>query len=200
MNKEIELEKSRMISPKSIMLNSLADRDYVVNTNYKRITMHMDVSSLTSKTVSLNCTWKKIPSIKSYDVIGFRPLGVSLSNNYYVEGSQKYDGKTIYYDYGNQKDHFKVTSGGVGLSSNISNDVKSSLSLTLKANFITGQEPFTVYGSYQHATSNVTLSQSKDYSFSSAGMGYVFDFSRSVSKKYDNTPGLMVKGSLYDYF
>jgi hypothetical protein len=86
------------------------------------------------------------------------------------------------------------------MSTNISDSVKNSLSVTLKVNFMTNQDPFTVYGAYEHATSEVTLAQSKKYSIASGGMGNVFDFKNSVWNKYDNTPGLHVKGSLSDYF
>lgn len=48
----------------------------------------------------------------------------------------------------------------------------------------------TVYGTYQHAVSSVTLNQSKDYTISSFGLGKVLDFSSSVKDKYDRMTGV----------
>ena len=48
----------------------------------------------------------------------------------------------------------------------------------------------TIYGSYQHATKSVTLSQSKNYTISKKGLGKVFLFEEPFKTYYDNSPGV----------
>ena len=49
----------------------------------------------------------------------------------------------------------------------------------------------TVYASYQHAKSTVTLSQSLDFTISGGGLGEVFYFSNSsIRSKYDGMGGV----------
>lgn len=73
---------------------------------------------------------------------------------------------------------------------NIVDDVSTSLSNSMAITLLTGALPFTVYGTYQHATSDLTLSQSQNYTFSSSGLGSVLKFANSVSSKYDGMKGV----------
>lgn len=55
----------------------------------------------------------------------------------------------------------------------------------------------TVYGTYQHATRSVTLSQSKGYNFSSSGLGGVLDFTNNtVEGYYDDMSGVQIETRL----
>ena len=47
-----------------------------------------------------------------------------------------------------------------------------------------------VYGSYQHAVYNVSLIDSKSYTISGAGLGYVFNFATAVEDLYDGMGGV----------
>ncbi len=181
---------------------SLATRKDTVQTNMKFIEMNMYSVAASVKKVTLNCTWLSIPQCKSFDVVAFRPNAYSyvcdIVKTDNTIGYQYYDGNTITYKYNN--DNIKYTSGGVGLSTNIVDSVSSSLKVTFSTTFATKADPFTVYGTYQHAVNNVTQAQSQSYSISSSGMGGVLNFSSSVYSKYDKTPGLEVEGSIYDTY
>lgn len=74
---------------------------------------------------------------------------------------------------------------------NIVNNVTNSLQNQLTFTYLAAQG-IQAYGAYQHAKSEVTLSQSKNYSFSSSGKGGVFDFANSVWPKYDDMQGVYV--------
>ena len=55
----------------------------------------------------------------------------------------------------------------------------------------TKASPFKVYGTYQHAKSSVSLSESQNYSFSSRGLGGVLKFNKdSIKNKYDGMTGV----------
>ncbi len=168
-----------------------------VETNMKSIVMNMYSVDYYVKKVYLTCTWLSIPQCKSFDVIGFRLGGsgyqfnIKGTNN--AVGHQYYDGKTITYNH--DHDNIIFPGNGAGFSTNIVDSVSSSLKVDFSISIRTDKDPLIVYGTYQHATSNVTLSQSQDYEISFLGMGEVLNFDSSVYSKYDNTPGLIVTGS-----
>lgn len=83
----------------------------------------------------------------------------------------------------------------MGLSQNIVDDTKRSLSNSITVIFICSAASFRALGSYQHADYPVTLKESQDYDISANGMGGLIDFSSSVWKKYDTTGG--VDATLY---
>lgn len=167
-------------------------------TNMKKIVITGSASSASIKTVTVTNTWLSIPSVKSYDVIAFGN-GTSLSMTFNsISGYQKWDGNTISYNSGSQNTK-KSASGGVGVSMNIVDEVKSSLQNSLTVTFYNGSNPYTAYGTYQHATQNVTLAQSQNYSFSRSGLGKVLNFSSSVKNKYDGMQGVNITFSLGDW-
>lgn len=49
----------------------------------------------------------------------------------------------------------------------------------------------TIYMTYIHANRNVTLAQSKNYKFSSTGLGKVLNFTSDTIKSYYQTPAPM---------
>ncbi|MBE6139272.1 MAG: hypothetical protein E7174_02030 [Firmicutes bacterium] len=170
------------------------------STSMKRITLTVVPSGyVTHRVITLTNTWLSIPSVKSYDVLA---VGAEATS-YYVRmsggtlsGYQKYDG--AYHRYTQSSDNTKISTGwgagggGIGISMNIDDSVTSSLENSLTVTLITDAEPFVVHGTYQHATSNVSLSQSKNYTFSENGMGGVLNFASSVSSYYDGMRGVEV--------
>ena len=50
----------------------------------------------------------------------------------------------------------------------------------------------TVYASYQHAATNVTLAQSKAYNISHNGYGEVINFATAVENYYDGMQGVSI--------
>lgn len=142
----------------------------------------------------LTNTWKSIPKVKSFDVIALRwniNGGNFTVTNYY--GFQEYDSSSIRYAKGG--DNSKATSDGVGISMNIVDSTSSSLLNQLVVHgYYTSYTDVVVailYGTYQHATSNLTLSQSKSYSFSNSGLGNVLYYSNStIRNAYDGMQGI----------
>lgn len=166
-------------------------------TAYKKISFQITYgASVAAKFVTLTNVWKQIPKTKSFDVLAIAPDVFSLSFNIdsYRSGYQKWDGNTI--NYSASSKNWKIVNGfgtlkkGLGLSQNIVDDTKRSLSNSITVVFICNAASFTARGSYQHADYPVTLKESQDYSISSSGMGGLIDFSSSVWKKYDTTGGV----------
>ncbi|MFA9399093.1 MAG: hypothetical protein ACERKV_12635 [Clostridiaceae bacterium] len=198
-NKKIDVsEDNSANSVTGISLLSLSNWSDTHTTAMKKITMNVTTgASVSYKSVTLTTEWLILPSIRSYDVIDLMPGSTSFTiNNTCISGYQKADSTTYSYSYGSS--NTKITSTGVGISMNLSNSATSSLVCSITVIFITGADPFYAYGSYQHATSTVTLSESQNYSINSGGYGGVIDFNSSVKSKYDNTSGLSVRWSLSD--
>ena len=131
--------------------------------------------------ITLLGSWKVVPNTKSYDVIAVRLSGVSLNGSYTFKQSYVYGGNyNIVYNGNNQ-----TFSNGFGSSALLQNGSNQEYSLTFK---VSGSG--TVYGSYQHAVSSVSLNQSKNYTISSAGLGGVVNFASSVSGYYDGMTGV----------
>ena len=55
----------------------------------------------------------------------------------------------------------------------------------------------TVYGTYQHAVTNVTLEQSHSYNISHNGFGSVLNFATGVQNYYDRMQGVYVELGYY---
>ena len=165
-------------------------------TSMKRLYMQVVSSSASTKIVTLTNTWLSLPSVRSFDVIALRPETNSMTinvNSGLISGYQKWDGNVINYNSGS--DNTKISSsftgkGGIGISMNIVDDVSSTLENSMTVYFLCGASTFKIAGTYQHATSTVTLAQSQNYSFSSSGLGEVLDFASSVESKYDNMRGV----------
>ena len=166
-------------------------------TSMKKITLYMYIGgSISYRQVLLTNEWISLPTIRSYDIIALRPGKASATVGLEsVRGYQIWDGTTI--DYNTTEDNYVYKSGlgqgtgGLAFSMNLKDNASTKIINKLKVTFLTGAESFTVYGTYQHATENVSLATSQKYKFSSSGMGGVLKFnSSSVAAKYDNTKGL----------
>ncbi len=169
--------------------NGIQTRASSHQTSMKRIVISGTAGTASTKTVTITNTWLSIPAVKSYDVIAFgNGSGLSMTINS-ISGYQKWDGNTISYN-SNSQNTKKSNTGGVGISMNIVDDVRSSLVNSLTVTFYNTANPFRAYGTYQHAVQNVTLAQSQDYSFSRNGLGGVLNFSSSVKSKYDAMQGV----------
>ncbi len=165
-------------------------------TTMKKLYMQVVSGSTSQKIVTITNTWLSLPNVRSFDVIAIRPETNSMSinvNSDLISGYQKWDGNVISYDINSS--NLKKSStfngkGGIGISMNIVDDVSSSLVNSMTVNFLCSNKEFEVYGTYQHATTDVTLSQSQNYSFNSSGYGGVLNFASSVKSKYDNMNGV----------
>lgn len=156
-------------------------------TNMKRINISI-AATPSVKTITITNTWLSMPSVRSYDVIGFRNgTGNSIAINS-VSAYQQADGQTVTYSMGGS--NFKSTNQGCGISMNIVDSVSGSLSNSMSVTVINNSSIYTAYGTYQHAQSNVTLDQSKNYSINANGLGGVLDFASSVRGNYDGMQGV----------
>lgn len=131
----------------------------------------------------MNNTWKYVPKVKSYDVIGAMFSNTSLydNSNFTIF---KFDGTN------HTCNNYVINSEGIGcsykLDSNATEEFYTYMTFTVHTSGL-------VYGSYQHATSSVTLSQSKNYSFNINGYGNVFLFNTTKARSsYDGMGGVSI--------
>ncbi len=127
--------------------------------------------------VTLN--WIKIPSVRSYDVMGAYLKNTSLIGSVITHVKTDLDTVSIY-DYDSQTNGF-----GVSFKLFDGNNVKIYQYYDTKAGG-------TIYASYQHAKEKTTLSESKKYTLSLGGYGRVFSFDSSVRDKYDAMGGVYI--------
>lgn len=190
-NKEVSETEAMMLAnlPKTTLSNSW-------ETSTKKITIKVVLgASISTKRITLINKWLSLPKVRSFDVLAIRPSAASISLlDSEFDAAQNYDNKSINYSfYGDNTKKltgWTTGQGGIGTSMNIVDDVSTSLSNSMAITLLTGALPFTVYGTYQHATSDLTLSQSQNYTFSSSGLGGVLKFANSVSSKYDGMKGV----------
>lgn len=162
-----------------------------MTTDMKKIKMKIASNGATVKKVELTCEWIKTPKVKSYDIIAIRVnQNVKFSADENCYGKQYADNEVITYKGGSS--NIKSSNTGLGISMNLV-DNASKHKLELYANVAANNQSMIIFGTYQHAISDVTLSKSQKYNFSSKGMGGVIDFTTTeVYEKYDQTPGLAV--------
>lgn len=153
----------------------------VVTSNEKRIAISKSCSDLYCSITTL-VTWLNQPTIKSYDVIGARFVNTTLYNNSITTLLTTSSGTTIESNY---KNYYNGFGNSVKLPSS---DIINSIEQRFKVN-----KNGTIYASYQHATSNVTLSTSKLYNISSSGYGSVFNFTGNAYGKYDGSLGVYIQ-------
>lgn len=128
--------------------------------------------------ISIVASWKKNPTIKSYDVIGARFNGISYLGSHFIDLS--YGDNII------TNASLKTASNGIGASIKLP---ETSEKIVLAQSFRTTKGG-TIYASYQHAKKTSTLAKSQNYSFSSAGFGGVFKFADSIKSYYDAMQGV----------
>ncbi len=187
--------------------NILTKNDY---DNYQPISMYTDCSDTKTKCWETNAkmltlkverdgnfyfatvetTWKTIPNIKSFDVTGLRFDTKNTLHKLEVEGLQLYDHKSINYDMNNQNVKYAVN--GASLSTNIVDNVSSSLLIRAKYKMGFANKNFVMlYATYQHATSHLTLADSQNFTFNADGLGRVLGYNTTVIKnKYDGMQGV----------
>ncbi len=153
-----------------------------VETQAKRLAIGKSCDS-NACTIMMNNTWKYVPKVKSYDVIGAMFSNTSLydNSNFTIF---KFDGTN------HTCNNYVINSEGIGcsykLDSNATEEFYTYMTFTVHTSGL-------VYGSYQHATSSVTLSQSKNYSFNINGYGNVFLFNTTKARNsYDGMGGVSI--------
>ena len=137
-------------------------------------------SCSTNCTISITASWKGNPTIHSYDVIGAYLSGTVLQGNPITTVSSGITSTT--------SNEIKRFSNGFGVSVKIPN-YGNKLVINTVFNVSKGG---TVYGSYQHAMKNISLSDSKNYTLSRNGFGGVFDFKGTAFNTYDRMSGVNI--------
>lgn len=167
--------------------------DTTVNTTYKMLTLTFlpDVDYGTAY-VSLDNTWKIMPSVRSYDVSAVR-FGNLTAIRGTEHGKQIYkkNGVYDYISYGASGTNINVQDNGFGISMNIldGSDV-TEIETTISASLELDGIPAVVYGSYQHAIKDVSLSQSKNYTLGAGGLGSTIKFAGNIGDNYDKMLGV----------
>lgn len=142
-------------------------------------TLKISKTSISNESnITILASWNNNPSVKSYDVIGARLVNTSLLNTPVT--------KVI------------NSSGSKSYSVNVNSNNGFGTSVLLSGNNIKVTQTFrvknggTVYGSYQHAMSNISLANSKKYTISSSGYGSVFAFTGTATNVYDQMSGVSI--------
>lgn len=165
--------------------------------NYKRIQIIDDYVTNNLHTVMVYTQWLVTPATKSFDVTAMRFEDATIVEGS-QDGTQTYwaDGEYNYITYSPNGTNIRKQSNGFGISMNLVNDAsyfETDISAEIRA---TGEDA-TVYGTYQHAVTNVTLEQSHSYNISHNGFGSVLNFATGVQNYYDGMQGVYVTLGYY---
>lgn len=173
---------------------NIATRGVSYTTTYKNIQIaSIPLNSANSYSIDLTTLWLKSPYIKSYDVIAMRTDDATVIEGS-QEGTQSYiysNGNVGYVYYSNNGTNMVKASNGFGISMNLV-DAANTYQCTIEAIVTATTKWATVYGSYQHAATNVTLAQSKSYTISHNGYGEVINFATAVQNDYDGMQGVSI--------
>jgi len=158
--------------------NYIKPNNTTVSNNEKEIKI---VSSCTTNClVSVTATWKVNPSTKSYDVIGSLLINTSLANT---------PSTTVTSTAGTSSSkEIKEFNNGFGVSIGLP---KYGSSMIINQTYRVNKGG-TIYASYQHAKSTISLANSKNYTLSHAGFGGVFKFSGVAVNIYDQMSGVSI--------
>ena len=172
----------------------------VHQTTMKRLTIDVTYGSADLRNIYLTLEWLSMPVTRSHDVIGVRiPSSFTVhTSNSGITGKLKHNGSTVQTYYKNSS-NVRSLSTGAGISMPLPTG-GTSMEVDFNMTVYSNADPFNVYGSYQHAQSTVSLSDSKVYNINSNGLGGVLDFTNSTTRaKYDAMGGVYCSRGLMDY-
>lgn len=163
-----------------------------VETQYKKLSLTLSDNHNGYGDIFVGLLWRMIPSTRAFDVIAVRYVGMTD-----IDGTQwgrqiwGTNGNYSHVDYGWNGTNINRQDNGFGISMNITNDS----TINYLENYIESAVQFTgnfqwAGASYQHATSNTTLAQSKSYTLAEDGKNGVILFTGNIGSKYDNMPGV----------
>jgi len=151
----------------------------LISDRYKTLKI-LKTCNNSSCAISVTVEWNSAPVTKGYDLIGACLDGVTLLNN---------PSTYVYSNSSNKKaTEIKKEESGFGTSLMLP---------TIGTNIVVNQafsvsKGGTVYASYQHATRDVNLSDSKKYTISKYGYGKVFNFNDNISLSYERMGGVEI--------
>ena len=164
---------------KKIMDSNNEMRGTFHETNSKKIT----ITSICTNDclIAVVAEWKKMPIVRSYDLIGAFLDNVSLIGSV---TTQVYNGISLI----NAVDSVSSTNGFGAVIKLPTNGNCMKIS-----QFYRTTKNGNIYASYQHATSNITLTNSKKFSISYSGLGHVFLFNNTnLTNMYDGMQGVNI--------
>lgn len=133
--------------------------------------------------VTLFASWLQTPNVRSFDVMAVRLSGCSLVGDFSFKQTYISSGQ-LYYVYNGMNQTFN---NGFGSSALLQYGSDNEYSMTFK---VSGSG--TVYGTYQHAVTTVSQSDSLNYVIGAGGYGNVILFGNSIALKYDQMPGVNI--------
>ena len=163
-----------------------------VETQYKKLSLTLSDNHDGYGDIFVGLLWKMIPSTRAFDVIAVRYVGMTdVDGTQYGRQIWGTNGNYSYVEYGWNGTNINRQDNGFGISMNITNDS----TINYLENYIGSAVQFTgnfqwAGASYQHATSNTTLAQSKSYTLAENGKNGVILFTSNIGEKYDNMPGV----------
>ncbi len=163
-----------------------------VETQYKKLSLTLSDNHDGYGDIFVGLLWKMIPSTRAFDVIAVRYVGMTdVDGTQYGRQIWGTNGNYSYVEYGWNGTNINRQDNGFGISMNITNDS----TINYLENYIGSAVQFTgnfqwAGASYQHATSNTTLAQSKSYTLAENGKNGVILFTGNIGEKYDNMPGV----------
>lgn len=163
-----------------------------VETQYKKLSLTLSDNHDGYGDIFVGLLWKMIPSTRAFDVIAVRYVGMSdVDGTQYGRQIWGTNGNYTYVNYGWNGTNINRQDNGFGISMNITNDS----TINYLENYIGSAVKFNgnfqwAGASYQHATSNTTLAQSKSYTLAENGKNGVILFTGNIGEKYDNMPGV----------
>ena len=163
-----------------------------VETQYKKLSLTLSDNHNGYGDIFVGLLWRMIPSTRSFDVIAVRYVGMTdVDGTQYGRQIWGTNGNYTYVNYGWNGTNINRQDNGFGISMNITNDS----TINYLENYIGSAVQFTgnfqwAGASYQHATSNTTLAQSKSYTLAENGKNGVILFTGNIGEKYDNMPGV----------
>ena len=162
-------------------------------TSYKNIEIMTTHTGGNSYQVYMVNTWLITPRVKSYDVIALRVEDATITSGSQL-GTQVYgsNGNFDMVNYSYNGTNMVLSSNGFGISMNLV-DAASEFACDIEAIVTATSQWATVYGSYQHAMTAVTLAKSKSYTISHNGYGKVINFATAVQNDYDNMQGVSIE-------
>lgn len=178
---EYDILKSNNLFGQNIEKKTLNNVYNLNSESHKTISKSITISKSCNGNciVTLNVEWLKTSSIKSWDVIGMRSKNANIINVFHAS---VFDANNSLTSYSNPQ----IFNNGFGYSVKLPSTRARIMTSALVMN------NGTIFGSYQHAKSNVSEAQSKNYSIGSGGLGDVFIFNNGISSKYDNTKGVSI--------
>ena len=165
---------------KTIYSNDLGNsisRGTFHSTNSKQLSIAKSCNSIC--TIITNLKWLTNPTIRSYDLIGARFVNTNLANDSITTKVSSSNG--IEYFSNN-----KYFAKGLGTSVKLPSGAKN---LIIQQKFFVNPSG-TVYASYQHSTSNISLQTSLNYTVGVGGYGNVFLFHSDAVGKFDQMNGV----------